>query len=257
MPGTFIVIPCFNEALRFQASEAELLLAEQDVNLVLVNDGSTDQTSAVLSEFANGYTARVTCLDLPRNQGKAEAVRIGMQKAIAEGAETVGYLDGDFATPAKEMLRLVEVAASSQARVVFGARWLHLGAEIERSMWRHYGGRVFATVASLVLGLKVYDTQCGAKLFKVSPALEASLSDPFASKWAFDVELFGRLHHSYETGDFLEVPLKKWVDVAGSKMSLTEMIQATVTLFQIQRRLKNSDYSNFRGAHQGKNSGIS
>ena len=124
MPGTFIVIPCFNEALRFQVSEAEQLLSQEDVNLLLVNDGSTDQTGAVLSEFAKGHNARVTYLDLPSNQGKAEAVRVGMQSAIGEGADIVGYLDADFATPAKEMLRLTEIAVGSRARVVFGARWL-------------------------------------------------------------------------------------------------------------------------------------
>jgi glycosyltransferase involved in cell wall biosynthesis len=257
MAQVTIVIPCYNEAARFQPAEAERLLENPGIKLILVNDGSTDNTAAVLQRFAEQHGARVTSLDLAQNQGKAEAVRRGLQLAMSEGAEVTGYLDADFATPASEMLRLLSRQEATNAQVVLGARWLHLGAEIQRNSWRHYGGRVFATLASQVLGLKVYDTQCGAKLFRVTPLLEAALEDQFASPWAFDVELLGRLAQGYAVSDFLEVPLQQWVDVAGSKITLPDMIRATLSLGQIHRSLKSSDYSNFRGVHHGKNSGIS
>ncbi len=261
MPGVFVVIPCFNEAERFESEQAAELLSNPDVHLVLVDDGSTDQTWALFETFAASQPeqirARVVTHRLERNQGKAEAVRQGMLLAIQQGADITGYLDGDFATPAREMLRLINFAAEGQAKAVLAARWLHLGSNIERSLWRHYAGRVFATLASTVLALKVYDTQCGAKLFRVTPALEACLGDRFISKWAFDVELIGRLRHSYEISDFLEMPLQTWVDIAGSKLSFGEMLEATLALWQIYRSLKATDYSNFRGVHQGKNSGIS
>ena len=92
-----------------------------------------------------------------------------------------------------------------------------LGHRIERSWARHYLGRLFATASSQVLGLPVYDTQCGAKVFRDGPALRAALATPFTSRWAFDVELLGRLGTGADRR-FLEVPLERWHDVGGSKL---------------------------------------
>lgn len=237
--ATQIVVPCYNEAHRFQADEALTLLVRKDVGLILVNDGSSDTTGDLLEQFAASHEARVVVLHLDQNRGKAEAVRAGMQLAHERGAEITGYMDGDFATPADEMLRLIDALLKSETTsVVLGSRWQHLGADIQRQPLRHYGGRVFATLASQVLKLKVYDTQCGAKLFRVGEPLIAALQVPFISPWAFDVELIGRLRQQLLESAFLEVPLNRWIDVAGSKISLMDMIQATLSLFVIRRALK-------------------
>ena len=77
--------------------------------------------------------------------------------------------------------------------VILASRVSLLGRRIVRSTRRHYLGRIFATLASRILRVAVYDTQCGAKLFRCAPALAAALRDPFLSRWVFDVELLGRL----------------------------------------------------------------
>src|SRR5207249_3288358 len=92
-----------------------------------------------------------------------------------------------------EMLRLVSTLRASRAQAAFAARVALLGTTIERHATRHYLGRLFATAASLILDLRVYDTQCGAKAFYASPLLAAALEKPFHARWAFDVELIGRL----------------------------------------------------------------
>lgn len=232
---TTIVVPCYNEAERFSTDQAIALVEAEDLHLLLVNDGSTDETQAVLEKLANEHPDRVAVLHLSENVGKAEAVRQGLIQAVAGDSEIVGYLDGDFATPSNEMLRLVsEIRNLNHISVLLGSRWMHLGADIKREPLRHYGGRVFATLASRALRLPVYDTQCGAKLFRVGDPLSAAIALPFELGWAFDVELIGRLRHALPQDAFHETPLNQWINVAGSKISLSDMIFATLTLFRVR-----------------------
>ena len=104
----------------------------------------------------------------------------------------MGYWDADLATPLSTIIEFIEKFQSSRALVaVCGSRILRLGASIHRSVFRHYFGRVFATVASNILNISVYDTQCGAKLFRTEHA-GLIFSEHFISRWFFDVELFAR-----------------------------------------------------------------
>lgn len=241
---TWIVIPCYNEAERLDEISVEALTGASDVNLVLVDDGSRDHTWAHFEGIKVRLRDRVETVRMEHNVGKAEAVRRGMSRAIVMGADVTGYLDADFATPANEMLRLVAHMADCPARVILGSRWLHMGAHIERSAFRHYSGRIFATIASNILRMPVYDTQCGAKLFRVTDTFRASLETPFRSRWAFDVELLGRLREGagilggYDLDDFLEVPLLTWIDIEGSKIGFADMVRATLELFAIGNALK-------------------
>jgi hypothetical protein len=124
-----------------------------------------------------------------------------------------------------------------------GARVSLLSHAIERSVVRHYLGRIFATLASLALRMRVYDTQCGAKLFRVSSTLADALRDPFISRWAFDVELLGRLLMgsalvpAISPQAIWEEPLHVWCDVKGSKVSPRQMANALLDLGRIERDL--------------------
>lgn len=217
-----------------------MLLEHSDIGLLLVNDGSADNTAEVLDKIAAEHPERIRVLHLEENVGKAEAVRAGLMMLNEQGAMITGFLDADFATPAEEMLRMVALFQQHEnVDVLLGSRWLHLGADIERKALRHYGGRLFATLASQALQMKVYDTQCGAKLFRGGEALRRTLQTSFASSWAFDVELIGRLRKQLPESAFLEVPLNRWVDVHGSKITLLDMVSATLSLFAIRRALAN------------------
>ena len=240
---TWLVIPCFNEVARLAGQNIAELVANDDVGVVLVDDGSDDGTRELMFNIKNAV-AGVDVLVLKQNMGKAEAVRRGMNHALTLGAKVVGYLDADFATPAKDMLALLNKLEANDVKVCLGSRWLHLGAKIDRTAFRHYGGRVFATIASSVLKLNIYDTQCGAKAFCVSEVLVRSISEPFLSRWAFDVELIGRLLNDasedarYTEQDFIEIPLQTWRDIRGSKIRIADMVTATFELLLISRALK-------------------
>jgi glycosyltransferase involved in cell wall biosynthesis len=235
------VVPCYGEAERFRgAGFVSLVDAEPDISLLFVDDGSTDETAAKLFELSNVRPSAVRALSLEQNVGKAEAVRRGLVRALHDGALVVGYLDADLATPVAEMLRLTKIIRERDLDVVFGARVALLGRQIGRHSARHYAGRVFATAASLILRLRVYDTQCGAKVFKRSPALESALATPFLSRWAFDVELFGRLLSGtppIPPDRMLEEPLLEWNDVPGSKVSARDIVMTGVDLVRISRDL--------------------
>jgi len=238
-----VVIPCYNEAERLDLGRLRSLAESGRMGLLFVNDGSSDDTGKALADLARSSHA-IEVLDLPSNVGKAEAVRLGLARAVELQAPITGYYDADLATPPAELLRLLDVLeAKRELLVVTGARVALLGRTIERRASRHYLGRVFATLAALVLRLRVYDTQCGAKWFRVTPSFTAAVAVPFRSSWAFDVELLGRLLRGTDSADpepvsaFEEVPLLEWRHVGGSKLGPLAMIKAAMELLALEVRL--------------------
>lgn len=236
-----IVIPCYNEANRLPVEVFQSFMgADTHIRFLFVNDGSRDRTLEILRQLCGDGRVH-TALDLPANGGKAEAVRAGMRAAIEQHkAEIVGFWDADLATPLPAIHELLAVMeAKPGLQFVFGARVKLLGRDIRRRPIRHYLGRAFATAASLVLQLPIYDTQCGAKLFRVTPELRQILADPFEAAWVFDVELIARFLRlptvRRESAEELiyEYPLQAWQDVAGSKLRPKDFLKAMLDLLRI------------------------
>jgi glycosyltransferase involved in cell wall biosynthesis len=232
-----LVIPCYNEAARLPTADFSWLIASRPrLTLLFVDDGSTDATAEVIRRIRAAAGERVLLHRLERNVGKAEAVRHGMRMALDHGAGIVGYADADLSTPAGELARMLARIEAGPAAVILGSRVRLLGAAIRRRTHRHYLGRMFATAASVALRLPVYDTQCGAKLFRRSDVLIRALEEPFRSRWIFDVELLDRLLRGAGdapplcAGAFEEMPLRSWRDVAGSKLRFTSMMRAGLQL---------------------------
>lgn len=241
MSETVIVVPCHNEEDRLLVDEFAGFVKRRRARLLFVDDGSSDRTAEILRRMEQSDPAAIGVLSLPRNRGKGEAVRLGLLHALDNGAEVVGYFDADLATPIEELERLLDERERLDADAVLAARVGLLGWNIRRRPWRHYSGRIFATLASLALELRVYDTQCGAKVFRRTEPLREALVEPFRSRWVFDVELLARLVAGHERSrrpmTFFEVPLREWSDVGGSKLRVRSAAQAVADLVRIRRQL--------------------
>jgi glycosyltransferase involved in cell wall biosynthesis len=224
-----IVVPCYNEELRLPVDRFLRFLSESQVRFVFVDDGSRDKTLDRLESLRKGYEDRVFVLRSPANLGKAEAVRMGLNFALGtfgpgQDAEYVGYWDADLATPLDAIPQFMAVfAARPDLDMVFGSRVKLLGRHVHRRSSRHYLGRVFATVVSVMLRLPIYDTQCGAKIFRVRPGTQDLIAEPFKTRWVFDVELLARYMRQQGSPQLAaqriyEYPLDTWEDVGGSKV---------------------------------------
>jgi len=236
-----LVVPCYNEAARLDAEAFLAFVSSRtDVGLLFVDDGSTDGTATVLGDVAHRGAGRITALVLPRNVGKAAAVQHGIQAALDMQPDFVGYWDADLATPLDAVDEFLNVLdGNPDIDVVMGARVKLLGRRIDRHAMRHYAGRVFATAASLALGLDVYDTQCGAKIFRANALIREVFATPFRSQWVFDVEILARyvtLTHNGRGAGIYEFPLTRWVDVAGSKVRIRHGVRALLDILRIWQR---------------------
>ena len=234
-----IVVPCYNEIDRIHLSEFSQFLSSNDfIFICFVNDGSTDGTQKKLADFVNLNPKRSKLISLSENQGKAEAVRQGVITLLNSSRfQFIGYWDADLATPLTDIKGFIHMFKSNkELKVVCGSRILKLGSSIRRSVFRHYIGRIFATVVSNMLKIPVYDTQGGAKIFLAEFA-EFIFSEKFLSRWFFDVELFARIIEHIGRQNTIhsiyELPLNKWHDQGQSKVTLANVLQAPVELLRI------------------------
>jgi len=236
-----VVVPCFNEAERLEVTTfASWIKAAQGVELLFVNDGSQDATEERLDEIRSASPDRVRILSLKTNQGKAEAVRLGMREALASDPSFVAFWDADLSTRLEEISRFLDVFSSVPGvQIVMGSRVKLLGRHIQRQGWRHYSGRFFATIVSNLLHLPVYDTQCGAKMFRANKMIRDVTDAPFETRWLFDVEILARcieLHPEGLSGiqkSVYELPLDSWEDKQTTSLTIGPYIGAALSVVKI------------------------
>ena len=225
-----LIIPCFNEDSRIEISKfvsgaARCRELNVQIDYLFSNDGSSDNTKKILNDLCN-KNANFHCYHLEINAGKGNAIQEAYQRKKSElnfsSYDWIGYWDADLATPLDEipgMLSYLEFYKDRVISSVWGSRVSRLGSRIKRQLHRHYLGRIFVTLVSMVLKVKAYDSQCGAKLFTPSAA-EIAFQEPFLSRWIFDVEILLRLKEE----SIIEYPLFNWEDMPGSKVKVFQEI---------------------------------
>lgn len=246
-PTLVLVVPCFDEEARLDGPAfLDFAASRPAARLLFVDDGSRDRTPAILDGLRAQAPDGVEVLHLPANQGKAAAVRAGILEGLKQTPDLIGFWDADLSTPLGVVDDFLTLAAKRpEIDVILGSRVMLMGRDIRREAWRHYIGRVFATGVSLSLDLPVYDTQCGAKVFRVNEATAAVFDKPFHSPWIFDVELLARyLCLPVRPGEparrdrIYELAVPRWHHVHGSKLRWTDFVRAVFELVYIHRKYR-------------------
>ncbi len=242
--SALIVIPCFNEANRLcRESFVDFLKSSQFVRFLFVDDGSNDATVDRLFQIQRTFPQRIDVHRLQQNQGKGEAVRQGMLIATQSNADWVGFWDADLATPLAAIDCFIQrIKRSQDLDVIIGCRLPLVGHQVVRPWHRMTVSRIFAGLASRVLGTRFRDTQCGAKLFRNTSLLESCLQNRFSSPWIFDVELLARLttlhtalgQRQWISKAVYELPLDEWRERDGTKLKLKDFLAAPLALAKLK-----------------------
>jgi len=183
-----IVIPAFNESARIPATlEAVVSCIRRhgwSAEVIVVNDGSRDNTAEVVQAFA-ATAPEVRLIENPGNRGKGYSVRNGVLQALGE---VILFTDSDLSAPIEEAGQLF-AAIEQGADIAIGSRWLESGRQTHRQpLYRQLFGRCFNAVTRLVMGLRFADTQCGFKAF-TREAAQAIFPLQTIDGWGFDPEI--------------------------------------------------------------------
>jgi len=187
-----VVIPAFNEeeCLGDTIGEVEQFFqyyfktGQDDFEVIVVDDGSTDNTWKVVSSATSKFH-NIRAIRLPQRMGKGQAVAVGIHTARGK---KILFTDADLATPLKEFPKL-DLALNGRYSIAIGSRYLSGSTMLKPESWpRRFMGRAFNRLVRWLLVPGIKDTQCGFKLFEATAA-KSVFADLRCRGFAFDVEI--------------------------------------------------------------------
>lgn len=215
-----IIIPAYNEEKRIEKTiRAYYEFFEQknhecDFELIVVVNGTTDKTVEILqamqAQMPNLF------IDTIKEGGKGLAIAYGFKKAAQKEIDLIGFVDADMATSPEEFYKLISNIQEYDG--IIASRYMP-GAQVTptRPLIKRLGSRlVYETLVRLLFGLRYYDFQCGAKLFKHS-VISKVAPHLCVAQWAFDVELLYLCKRfGFKIKEFPTI----WYDQSGSKLHM-------------------------------------
>jgi dolichyl-phosphate beta-glucosyltransferase len=237
-----LILPVFNEVSRNSNHFWEDLMSKTNIDLLFVDDASTDNSLDQLKLYSDN--ANVGLMRLSRNSGKAEAIR---QAFLSEAKQSIkhryiGYLDSDGAFPSNEIVNHIPKAIeklNNGFSIYSVSRVLLSGRNIDRRTHRHIIGRMIRTLVGLRHKSLPYDTQSGFKLFWNDAIQGDVMATPFKTKWFVDIEIMIRRKALSNNESYLwEEPAQTWTDIDNSSVNLRSSFQILSDLIQILRMEK-------------------
>lgn len=242
------VIPTYNEGDRLAAFLDEWVAAALahsglTVTAIVVDDGSAAEIAkaqeAVVTRVArelsaNNSSHRIEYIRADRNRGKGAAIRLGWSRAPLD-ATWLTFIDADGAIPAREYWRVAAMLPTTEADVVCACRIKMAGRTIDRTLFRHFQGRLFATLAEELFHLGFYDTQTGMKAFRGS-MLRPLLASLCEDRWLLDVELLVLMHRA--GARCVEIPIDCYMRGGSSLVFGLDPLRMAVQLVRLRSRLR-------------------
>jgi len=188
-PRYSIIVPAYNEAERLSSSLERILAyieeSKWSAEIIVVNDGSRDETAAVVKEFAQRNPS-VRLIENPGNRGKGYSVRNGM---LSASGQLLLFTDADLSSPIEEAPKLLAEIENGRADVAIGSRYLQSELQTRKQpIHRRMLGRAFNVALRAILGLSYVDTQCGFKAFSRN-AVNTIFPNMKIERWGFDPEI--------------------------------------------------------------------
>jgi glycosyltransferase involved in cell wall biosynthesis len=240
-----IVIPAYNEENRIgQSLESVLSFLKTQpyqAEVIVVDDGSSDDTASRVSDFIPRFTGTGHALRVMTNKpnrGKGYSVKRGL---IEARGEIVLFSDADFSSPITEAPKLIEPIAEHRVDVCFGSRAIDRNLiGIHQPILRDFGGRVFNFLMKTITGLKFKDTQCGFKAFRREPAV-AVFQLQRIDRFGFDPEV---LYIAKKHGNrLLEVPVV-WNHCEGGELqNRWNYMLDSISMFTDLIRIRLNDFA--------------
>lgn len=238
-----IIIPCYNEYAKLdKAAFTHFLENTENVSIVFSEDGSTDRTLESLREIRAKFASKVHIYLSKENHGKAEAIRSAVIYIYNSRLKftKIAYIDADLSVSLEECMSIAK-SISKPVLFAFGSRISKIDNTIIRTNFRHFSGRFVATITSNLLGIPVYDTQCGCKVFDATMARDL-FAEAFISRWLFDVEIFFRIIKRYSREEVKEIsseiPLHSWIDFGSSKVKLSYFFKMWHDFYLIKKQYR-------------------
>jgi len=180
-----VLIPCYNERTTLAEIVRRVRAVDMglEVEIVVVDDGSTDGSREVLDALERDGTARAFYLE--RNQGKGAAVQRALQEATGD---IIVVQDADLEYDPEELPRLLRPILTGRSKVVYGSRFL--GEHKAMYFWHSVGNRFVTLFTNILYDTTLTDMETGYKMATADVMRRVKLTSP---RWGFDPEITARI----------------------------------------------------------------